>query len=128
MSESIRQWMGDSRGHWDGDTLVVETSHFSDKTSSFNPTIQSAVGSGLSLRLVERFTRHDDHTLHYEFRIEDDTTFIGRFSGMIPMKRSDGPIFEYACHEGNYGMFNLLAGARAEERERAERAEAATGR
>ena len=115
LSPSIRQWMGDSRGRWEGDTLVVESTNFSDKTSSFSPTIQSAVGTGTTLRLVERFTRSDRDTLHYEFTVDDLSTFTSRFTGLLPMKLSDGPLFEYACHEGNYGMFNLLAGARAEE-------------
>jgi hypothetical protein len=117
LPRSIRQWMGDSRGYWDGDTLVVETTNFTNKTSSFNPTIQSAVGSGLTLRLVERFSLGDSGTLYYEFMVDDPVTFTRPFSGVIPMKRSEGPIFEYACHEGNYGMFNLLAGARAQESE-----------
>ena len=117
LSRSIRQWMGDSRGYWDGDTLVVETTNFTNKTSSFNPTIQSAIGSGLTLRLVERFKLGESDTLYYEFMVDDPITFTQPFRGVIPMKRSAGPIFEYACHEGNYGMFNLLAGVRAQESE-----------
>ena len=112
---SIRQWMGDSRGRWEGDTLVVETTNFSDKTSSFNPTIQSAVGTGVTLQLVERFTRTGAGALRYEFTVDDPHTFTRPFTGVIPMRTADGPLFEYACHEGNYGMFNLLAGARAQE-------------
>ena len=115
LASPIRQWMGDSRGSWEGDTLVVETTNFSDKTSSFSPTIQSAVGTGATLRLVERFTRVDPDTLHYEFTVDDPSTFARAFTALLPMKRSEGPLFEYACHEGNYGMFNLLAGARAQE-------------
>ena len=116
LAPSIRQWMGVSRGRWEGDTLVVETTNFTGKTASFNPTIQSAVGTGATLRLVERFTRDGADTLHYEFTVDDPETFTRPFSGLIPMRRSPGPLFEYACHEGNYGMFNLLAGARAQER------------
>ena len=107
--------MGDSRGRWEGETLVIETKNFSDKTSSFSPTIQSAVGTGATLTLVERLTRNDDETLHYEFTVEDPTTFTQPFTGLLPLKRSEAAIYEYACHEGNYGMTNLLAGARAEE-------------
>ena len=94
LSRSIRQWMGDSRGYWDGDTLVVETTNFTNKTSSFNPTIQSAIGSGLTLRLVERFKLGESDTLYYEFMVDDPTTFTQPFRGVIPMKRSAGPIFE----------------------------------
>ena len=115
LAPSIRQWMGDSRGRWEGDTLVVETTNFSAKTSSFNPTIQSAVGTGATLHLVERLTRTGAGALRYEFTVDDPHTFTRPFTGVIPMATADGPIFEYACHEGNYGMFNLLAGARAQE-------------
>ncbi len=115
LSPSIRQWMGVSRAHWEGNTLVVETTNFTDKTSSFNPTIQSAVGTGATLHLVERFTRTGADALRYEFTVDDPHTFTRSFTGVIPMATADGPIFEYACHEGNYGMFNLLAGARAQE-------------
>ena len=115
LAPSVRQWMGDSRGRWEGDTLVVETTNFTDKTASFNPTIQSAAGTGATLRLVERFTRAGAGALRYEFTVDDPHTFTRPFTGVIPMTPADGPLFEYACHEGNYGMFNLLAGARAEE-------------
>ena len=115
LAPSIRQWMGDSRGRWEGATLVVETTNFTDKTASFNPTIQSAAGTGATLHLVERFTRTGAGALRYEFTVDDPHTFTRPFTGVIPMTPADGPLFEYACHEGNYGMFNLLAGARAEE-------------
>ena len=104
----IRQWKGDSRGRWQGDTLVVDTSNFRDETN-FR-------GASRNLQVVERFTRIDAHTLLYEFTVEDPTTWTRPWSAAVPMKKTDGPIFEYACHEGNYGMFNLLAGARAEEK------------
>ena len=116
VGQSIRQWMGDSRGHWQGDTLVVDTTNFTAKTSSFSPTIQSAVGTGETLHLIERFTRVDADRLRYEFTVDDPTTFARSFAAVIPMRTGDGPLFEYACHEGNYGMSNLLAGARAQER------------
>ena len=115
LAHGLRQWMGDSRGRWEGETLVVETTNFTHKTSSFNPTIQSAVGTGATLHLVERFTRAGAGALRYEFTVDDPHTFTRPFTGVIPMTTADGPLFEYACHEGNYGMFNLLAGARAEE-------------
>ena len=114
LGDDIRQWMGDSRGHWEGDTLVVETTNFSDKTASFNSSVATAVGSGATLHLTERFQRVGDDTLLYEFTVDDPTTFTRPFTAALPMKRGDG-LFEYACHEGNYGLFNMLAGARAKE-------------
>ena len=114
----VRQWMGDSRGYWEGDTLVVETANFTDQTASFNPSVVSAMGSGATLRLTERFTRIDDDTLLYEYTVDDPATFTRPFTVALPMKRGNA-MYEYACHEGNYGLMNMLAGARAEEREAA---------
>ena len=111
----LRQWMGDSRARWDGGTLVVETTNFTDKTSSFSPEITSAVGSGENLRLVERFTRVDDATLLYRYTVDDPVTFVRPFTVEQPMVATDWPLIEYACHEGNYAMPNTLAGARAED-------------
>ena len=115
---AISQWMGDSRGYWDGDTLVVESTNFSDKVASFNPSVATAVGDGSTLRLTERFRRAADDTLLYEFTVDDPTTFTRPFTAVLPMKRGEG-MFEYACHEGNYGLFNILSGARAAERDAA---------
>ncbi len=115
LPEGIRQWMGDARGHWDGDTLVVETTNFTDKTPSFYSTITSSVGSGETLSLTERFQRVDANTLLYEFTVDAPESFTRPFTAVIPMRKSDVPVFEYACHEGNYGLYNILAGARAEE-------------
>ncbi len=103
----IRQWRGDSRGRWEGETLVVDTTNFTDKTS-FR-------GSGPEMHLVERFTRVGTDTLLYEYTIDDPASFAGSWSAAIPMTRTEDPMFEYACHEGNYGMFHLLQGARAQE-------------
>ena len=114
VSHSIRQWMGDPRGYWDGDTLVVETTNFSDKTASFNPSAATAAGSGTTLHLVERFRRAADDTLVYEFTVDDSSTFTRPFTATLPMKRGDY-VFEYACHEGNYGLLNILSGARTGE-------------
>ena len=108
LPDGIRQWMGDPRGRWEGDTLVVETTNFLRETHF--------TGSSANLNLVERFTRVDDGALLYEFTASDPATFTRPWTAQIPMKRSDGPLFEYACHEGNYGMHNLLAGARADEK------------
>jgi len=107
IKSDIRQLLGDSRGHWDGDTLVVETTNFTNKTS--------LRGSGENLRLVERFTRVSPDTITYEFTVEDPTTFTNRWTALVPLKRTEDLIFEYACHEGNYGLEGILAGARAEE-------------
>ena len=127
LPESIRQWMGDSRGRWDGDTLVVESTNFTDKTGSFY-TIIDSYGSGETLRLEERFTRVDADTLLYSFTVDDPATFTRPITAEIPMQRTDAPLFEYACHEGNYGMTNLLTGARVQEREAAAAEAGAEGR
>ncbi|MEE2778231.1 MAG: hypothetical protein VYE73_15880 [Acidobacteriota bacterium] len=119
-ADDVRQWLGVPRGHWDGDTLVVESQAFTDKTPSFT-TIIGALGSAESLHLVERFTRVADDTLLYEFTVDDPSTFTREFSAAIPMRAATEPLYEYACHEGNYGMFNLLRGARAKEAEAAGR-------
>ena len=110
--EQLRQWMGDARGYWDGDTLVVETTNFTDKTASFNPNVMVAMGTGANLRLIERFTRVNADTLSYEYTVYDPTTFSRSFTADLQMKRGAAPLFEYACHEGNYGMLNILRGAR----------------
>ncbi len=104
----IRLWRGDSRGHWEGDTLVVDTTNFIDQTS-FR-------GTGPGVHLVERFTRVETDKLLYEYTIDDPESFERTWSAAIPMVKTDGPMFEYACHEGNYSMFNLLQGARADEK------------
>ncbi len=106
--------MGDSRGRWDGDTLEVETTNFTDKTASFNPSVSTAAGSGTTLHPTERFRRVADDTVLYEYTVEDPATFIRPFTAALPMKHGEA-MFEYACHEGNYGLFNLLLGARAAE-------------
>ena len=116
----MRQWMGSSRGHWEGDTLVVETTNFTGLTASFAPSVRSAVGTGATLHLIERFSRVAEDTLLYEFTVNDPTSFTRPFTAAIPMKAGAAPLFEYACHEGNYGMLNLLSGARAQEREASE--------
>ena len=105
--KAIRSWLGDSRGHWEGDTLVVDTTNFSPK-SNFR-------GSHENLHLVERFTRTSPDRLEYAFTVSDDTTWTAPWSVMIPMLRSKEQIFEYACHEGNYGLSGILSGARADE-------------
>ena len=119
LPSEVSQWLGDSRGHWEGDTLVVETTNFTDKVGSFSTTGVSW-GTGANLRLTERFTRVDADTLQYEFTVDNPAVFTRTFSAKFPMNRSDLPLYEYACHEGNYGLHNILAGARAEEQSKVE--------
>ena len=109
LRHDIDQWSGDSRGHWEGDTLVVETSNFSDKRAWRN--------SSKHMKLVERFTRVDADTLEYEFTVIDPATWTSPWTASIPMRRNDLTLFEYACHEGNYAMPNILAGERRREAE-----------
>jgi hypothetical protein len=111
----VRQWLGDGRGYWDGDTLVVETRNFSELVASVNASVATALGTGATLNLIERFTRLDEDTLRYEFTVEDPTTLTQPITGILQMQQGAAPLFEYACHEGNYGMQNLLAGARLKE-------------
>ena len=110
----VRQWSGDSTGRWEGDTLVVDTTNFTDRTA-FR-------GSGEALHVVERFTRVDADTILYEFTVDDPTTWDRSWSVEIPMVKTDGRLHEYTCHEGNYGMRNTLRGARAADRRAAEEA------
>ncbi|HEV8415829.1 MAG TPA: hypothetical protein VGQ49_19720 [Bryobacteraceae bacterium] len=113
VDSKIREWLGDSRGHWEGNTLVVETTNFNDKTR-----FQSG---GPNMRLVERFTRTAPETITYEFTVDDPSAFSRPWTAQIPMKRTEGPIIEYACNEGNYAMEGMLAGARADEKKAAGR-------
>ena len=106
---SPSQWLGSSHGHWEGDTLVVETTDFSGQSPWR--------GSGDNLHLIERFSRPDADTLRYEVTFEDPTTWTGDWTAALDMPKTDGLMYEYACHERNYGMENLLKGARALERE-----------
>ncbi len=112
---NVRQWMGDSRGRWEGDTLVVETKNLTEHTGSFDPSATQAIGTGLTVTLTERFRRLDADTLLYEYTVDDPTIFTRPFTVAVPMRRNDTPMFEYACHEGNYGLLNILSGARAAE-------------
>ena len=105
---NIRQWKGDSVGHWEGNTLVVDTTNFNRETS--------LDGSSANTHLVERFTRTDANTLLYEFTVDDPTMWTRPWTAVIPTSKSEDSIYEYACHEGNSGMTGILAGARAEEK------------
>ena len=105
LPSNLKLWNGDSRGHWEGNTLVVDTTNFSGKFS--------VRGSDENLHLTERFTRASPDTLLYEFTVDDSTAFTKPWSAQILVTKTKGPIFEYACHEGNYAMVDILAGARA---------------
>src|SRR5437867_216845 len=107
LGRNLRPWVGDSRGHWAGNTLVVDTTNYSDKIG-FR-------GAGENLHVTERFTRVDADTIRYEFTVDDPTTWTRPWSAEIPMKKMQGPVFEYACTEGNYGLANILRGARVED-------------
>ena len=109
LDDRVQQWSGDSRGRWEGDTLVVETKNFAAKRAWRRSSEQ--------MTLVERFRRLDDDSLEYEFTVTDTGTWTAPWSVNLPMARNDQPVFEYACHEGNYAMPNILGGARAMERE-----------
>jgi hypothetical protein len=106
---NVRQLLGSSRGHWEGNTLVVETTNFTDKTN-FRSTTEN-------MRLTERFTRASEDILLYEFTVDDPATYTKTWTAQIPARKTDGLIYEYACHEGNEGMFGILAGARAAEKD-----------
>jgi hypothetical protein len=112
--QNIRQWMGIPRGRWEGNTLVVETTNFNGK----NPFSRGTE----NMRLTERFTRLDEDTVIYRFTVEDPTLWTKPWTAELPMKKTVGPLFEHACHEGNYGLYNTLVGARAEEKRAAEEA------
>jgi hypothetical protein len=112
IDSDISQWSGDSRGHWDGDTLVIETKNFDAKRQWRNTTNRA--------HLVERITRVDADTLLYVFTVTDPETWTSAWTAEVPMRRNDDRIYEYACHEGNYSMPVMLAGQREEENSAAE--------
>ncbi len=111
LRDDVRQWSGDSRGRWEGDTLVIETTHFNDQ--------RRWRGTTRNMTLVERLTRVDAGTLAYEYTVNDPDTWTRPWTASIPMRRSDEPMYEYACHEGNYSMPGILGGHRVEESEAA---------
>jgi hypothetical protein len=112
--QNVRSWLGDSRGKWEGNTLVVETTNFNGRVAF--------QGSTENLKVTERFTRTADDMIKYEFTINDPATWETAWGGELPFTKMDGPIFEHACHEGNYGIMNTLAGVRAEEKRAADAA------
>ena len=108
LDDSVRQWTGDARGHWEGDTLVVETTNFLRETNFMQGSTSP------QLRLIERLTRIDADTLQYDVTIDDPTVWTRPWTFSVPMQRNPQPVYEYACHEGNYGLYNILAGAATE--------------
>jgi hypothetical protein len=122
LSKAIGQYMGDSRGRWEGESLVVETSNFNGRTAATNPgtsgsPMQNNIPTSHALRILERFTRVDDDTVNYEATIEDPIVFTRPWTVAYPFRRNPTyVIFEYACHEGNYALANLLSGSQAEQR------------
>jgi hypothetical protein len=110
LDEDIRLWSGDSRGYWEGDSLVVVSRNFSGLMTSY-----SAFGDDYDKVLTERFTRRDYDHVDYQWTIEDPSTFTDKISAVVPMIKVAGQLYEYACHEGNYGMVNILRGERMEE-------------
>ena len=109
LPDHVVQWLGVSRGRWEGDTLVVETGNFYEQADY--------LGSSVGRRVVERFTRVADDAVRYEFTVSDPSVWTRPWTGEVPWRPAEGPLFEYACHEGNYGMTNLLTSSRAVERE-----------
>ena len=116
MAASIRLWPGDSRGRWEGDTLVVETTNFNGKTHY--------QGASEDLRVVERFRRVAEDRIHYEWTVQDARTWAQPWTAEIPMVKTDKLMYEYACHEGNHDLPNILSVARNLERQAAEKARA----
>jgi hypothetical protein len=133
LGAGLKQWMGDSRGRWEGETLVVETRNFNDKIDEVTGNaMRLPDGEPLEGRyhgvfgtadttLVERFTRVDANTIDYRFTVTAPKTFVRPWTAAAPMTKLDGRVFEYACHEGNYAIPNMLSGARAQERAAAQK-------
>jgi hypothetical protein len=109
----IKQWLGDSRGRWEGNTLVVETTNFRDIGARRETTVFGTTEHG---RVIERFTRLGPNVINYEVTVDDPAWYTQSWTASIPMSKAEGPLYEYACHEGNYGLPNILAGRRQEER------------
>ena len=116
LDDGIPQWSGDSRGHWEGDTLVIETTTFNDQRQWRGPpSLGLGAATSQNMKVVERLTRVDADTLEYRFTVIDPETWTSSWTASVPMRRTDQLMYEFACHEGNYGLTNMLAGARAEE-------------
>jgi len=114
IAPGIRLWLGDSIGHWEGGTLIVDTTNFKDGGGYFGDA-GGMYSTDRNLHVVERFSLQDANTVLYKFEVDDPTAFTRPWKGELTMARSSGRIFEYACHEGNYALIDLLNGARVEE-------------
>jgi len=112
VSTGIRSWIGNARGHFEGDTLVVETTNYNDKATFRFPAANE------SLRIVERFTRTSEDRIDYQFTVDNPAMYTRQWTAILPMARVKGPIYEYACHEGNYGIANVLSGFRVQEKKK----------
>ena len=108
LPQTMRKWLGDSVGHWENDALIVDTTNFNDKTRFH--------GSDENLHLIERFTRTGPDTILYEFTVDDPTAFVAPWRAEIPMRRAAGPMYEFACHEGNFALGRMLSIARDAEK------------
>jgi len=115
IDSKVRLWMGDSLGHWEGNTLVVDTTNYNNKigANSFN----CCPAAGEHLHVVERFTRVGENAIDYQYTVDDPATYTRSWTAAVPMIKIEGPLFEYACHEGNYAMVDMLSGARAKEKQ-----------
>ncbi len=116
-SARLGSWLGSSRGRWEGDTLVIETRNTTNKLFEFPPTV--AFGTGPTMQVVERIRRVDADTLDYQFTVNDPTVFTKPWTVSTPMAKTDGPVFEYACHEGNHAMSGILSAERTAEKDAA---------
>jgi hypothetical protein len=114
VNKNIQLWMGDSRGHWEGNTLVIDTTNFNDKIISNNFNCCGA--SGENLHVVERLTRVSADRIDYRYTVDDPATYTRPWTVDVPMMKTDGPLYEYACHEGNYALVDILKGAREQEK------------
>jgi hypothetical protein len=125
------QWLaGHSVGRWDGATLVVDTTNFTPNTN-FRGSPQNTrqdIFASERMHVIERFTQTDANTIHYSYTVDDPDTWTSAWAGEMPIRRQDGPIYEYACHEGNYGLANILRAARVAERAQRDGAAGAVGR
>lgn len=110
LDDTVTLWTGDSRGYWEGESLIVITKNFNGLTASFGSS-----GTSSEKILTERFTRVSPDTVNYEFTVDDPATYTAKFSAIVPMTKVAGQLYEYACHEGNYGMVNILRGARVQD-------------
>jgi hypothetical protein len=113
----IRPWMGDSIGHWEADTLVVETTNIHPTELAQSSILWAYRGATDKLKVTERFTRTGPDTIVYKFTMDDPSTFVAPFSGELPFNRIEENVYEYACHEGNYAMSNILSGERQKEKQ-----------